>query len=267
MKKRRVVLSRSGVTSSVVYHSVNSAKKEDKSNKVSRFSEVPDDEHYPTEKLLFDEISKECNRAMESESKISKRVDNCQTIYNVTWGAKSNINNFVVAGIYCLLGERLSTDDGLPIDNAGSGHKISARLNVIDSSTTNKRCLTQILELSNNAGGDSNIYIRTGISASESSSSSLVWSSWQKLQGIVNIPATLSYDTFIDNGMYSGVHLPMGDMFLLIVLNNYAVVSKMGKTRSIAQIKILLSVSGGITLQKRVGQGDTDITWGNWSNI
>ncbi len=266
MKKRRVVLSRSGVTSSVVYHLVNSANKEDKSNKVSQFSEVPDNEHYPTEKLLFDEITKESNRAQNSEKIITGEIEKCQKIGSYVWGKNSNINSCIFAGVYYIHGERLSQNDGLPIDNYGPGNTISGKLNVIDSSpNTTNLCITQILELSNSAGGDTNIYTRTG--TSNDSYGNIVWSPWQKLQGIVNIPLTTSFDNYIDNGMYSGIQAPSGDMFMLIVLNNYAVVASVGQTRSVAQIKFSLSLNGGFSLHKRVGRGNETISWGEWSTI
>lgn len=266
MKKTRISLSRSGVTSSVVYHSVNSAGKEDKSNKVSQFSDIPDDEHYPTEKLCFDAVEKERLRALESETILRSTLNTCQKVGSYAWNKSSNMDTITAAGVYNIHGERLSNSDGLPIDNFGSGHMISGRLNVIDSSAdTTNVCVTQVLELSNKVGGDANIYIRTG--TSQSGYAAISWSSWQKLQGLVNIPITKTLDGLIDNGMYSGVLIPSGDMFLLVVINNYAAVANTGNTRSVAQLKYSLSLDGSVSLQKRVGSGDGTITWKEWTSV
>ena len=53
---------------------------------------------------------------------------------SVVWNSSSNINDYVVAGVYNITGERLNADDGLPIANSNPGHTISARLVVLDSS-------------------------------------------------------------------------------------------------------------------------------------
>ena len=58
MKKTRIVLSRAGASSAMILANILRAEKEDRSNKVVELRETPDDEHYPSEKLLFDSLSK-----------------------------------------------------------------------------------------------------------------------------------------------------------------------------------------------------------------
>ncbi len=266
MKKTRVTLSRSGVNSSVVYHKVRSDLKEDKANKISQIRNSPDDEHYPTEKLLYTSVANECKRAMIAESNLQTQLADTQKITRVQWGVNSNINKLVTAGIYSISGERLSAKDGLPIRNSNPGHSVAARLTVLDSSiNTSEVCVTQILELSNRMGADANIFIRTGTSAT--GLADIVWADWQKLQGICEMNTTATLDKCIDNGMYSGVLENTLETFILVVINNYLPASVSGGTRSIAQLKYSLGLNGNVVIQKRVGKGNDTIVWGDWEEL
>lgn len=194
----------------------------------------------------------------------------------VAWGAASNINSYVEAGTYIIKGERLSTNDGLPIANSSPGHTIAARLVVLNSSISGTgdsqdKCVTQILTLSNRTGGDGDVYIRTG---SSSSINRLVggngWEQWGKLQQNIEVGQVTSLDGFTGNGVYSGVYTngsTFFETFVMVVINNYAVAGKTGAVRSISQFKYALNVDGTFSYKTRTGQGNTGISWGNWVEI
>ena len=73
--------------------------------------------------------------------------------------------------------------------------------------------------MSNRTGGDSNTYIRT---ASGASLDSLTWKPWATQQTNVNVGQVVSLDSFIDNGIYSGVFVESGmpSTFVMIVIND-----------------------------------------------
>lgn len=248
MKKTRIVLSRAGASSAMMLANILRAEKEDRSNKVVEQRETPDDEHYPSEKLLFDSLS--------------KINDNKQSIKRLEWGSNNNLNNILDEGVYLISGERLNVNDNMPIANSNPGHTIAARLTLLDSTINpQEQCKTQILELSNRLGGDGNIYIRTAIS---DALGSLQWKPWQRMQGIVDVGVTASIDAYIDNGMYSGVLLPNYEMFIVVVLNNYSVAGALGCERSVMQLKLSLGVDSVAEFKFRVGRGGNEIVWGDW---
>ena len=251
MKKTRIVLSRAGASSAIMLGKFLRAEKEDKGNKVVEFSETPDDEHYPSEKLIYDSLSK-----------INSVLDNKQSIKTVEWGSSSNLNTILDEGVYFIYGERLNANDNMPIANSNPGHTIAARLTVLDSSiNAQERCKTQILELSNRLGGDGNIYTRT---ATSDALGSLQWRPWQRMQGIVDAGVTTSLDTYIDNGMYSGVLLPSYELFLVVAMNNYSVAGALGCERSVTQLKLSLGTDSAAEFKFRVGRGGNDVVWGDW---
>ena len=190
----------------------------------------------------------------------------------IEWDNSSNINTYTAAGVYRLKGTRFNLSDGLPISNIGSGNTIDALLQVFDPSLENGSgkdtdiCVTQILTLSNRVGGDGDIFIRTGRGVNKYS---INWDSWSKLQTNTEVGQVTSLDTYIDNGIYSGV-LVSGlsgsgnDTFVMVVINNYAVAKTLGKTRTVSQYLYSNDADGLAKFNVRVGKGDTDITWGDW---
>lgn len=189
----------------------------------------------------------------------------------VTWGNSSDINKYTTEGHYRIKGERLNEADGLPIDNAASGHTINAWLLVLDSSISgtgesDDKCITQKLTLCNRTGGDGDVYIRTGRGAS---AASIIWGPWGKLQQNIEVQ-TDSLDSYIDNGMYSGVNTGTGgypEMFVIVVLNNYALAGKMGLERTITQFKLSHKIGDNEgKMYKRIGTGNP-VTWQNWEEI
>lgn len=194
----------------------------------------------------------------------------------VTWDASSCVDTFIAAGIYNIRGERLNVKDGLPIANSNPGHTINARLVVIDSSIsgsgdTDDKCITQILTLSNRTGGDGDVYIRTGRAHSTNVlAGGSGWEPWGKLQQNIEVGQVTSLNSFIGNGIYSGVYTngsSFFETFVMVVINNYAVAGATGQVRSISQFKYALNVDGTFSYKTRTGQGNTGISWGNWVEI
>lgn len=212
-------------------------------------------------------------------------------IEEITWEyGKFNANNVTSAGTYRIKGERTSKNDNLPFNNTGGGNTIDAILQVLDSSLPNVGddamdvCVTQILTLSNRVGGDGNVYIRT---ANGLTKNSLTWEPWGKLQtnielGVVsdsythdsdnpqNIISDVGLNSIVDNGMYSGIYLPivggnsqLTETFVMVVLNNYPVTG--GQNKSIMQIKFGLTAVGELEFQKRVKLPGQD--WSQWTEM
>lgn len=254
MKKTRIVLSRSAATPSLIQTHALRTGKEDKRNKVAEFSETPNDDNYPSERLLFNLFAN-----------LNNSLNGKQSVVSVEWGANSNLNYYIAAGVYNIQGARLSGNDNMPIANSNPGHTIAARLLVLDSSINSiERCVTQLLVLSNRIGGEGNIYVRSAVSDADGN---MQWKSWLKQQGVTDVGSTASLNGYIDNGIYSGVLLPDYSMFLLIVLNNYYIAAMLGQVRSILQFRIALGVDSSSAFQYRIGRGSSDIQWGDWLSL
>ena len=195
--------------------------------------------------------------------KVADDIEKKQTVVQVEWvneGNVSNMNDFVVAGVYDIKGERTRIDDNLPILNIGGGHTFNARLTVLNSSITGSgkdddKCITQVLSFSNRLG-QGEVYIRTGKGASLDN---LTWEKWSTLQRNVNVGEVETLDSLIDNGIYSGVLITTGEMFVLVVINNYAVVGN-NMPRSISQFKYSVSINGTASFAKRVKVAN----WADW---
>ena len=195
---------------------------------------------------------------------------------NVVWGAGSSMNNHVTGGTYNITGQRLNAADGLPIANCNPGHTIHARLLVLDSSIpgtgdNDDKCVTQILTLSNRTGGDGDVYVRTGRASSKNQlAGGYGWEAWGKLQQNIEVGQVTSLNSYIGNGIYSGVHTDGStffETFVMVVINNYAVAGATGKVRSISQFKYALNVDGTFSYKTRTGQGNTGINWNEWVDL
>lgn len=194
----------------------------------------------------------------------------------VDWGAYSSVDTFITAGIYNIRGERLNVNDGLPIANSNPGHTINARLVVIDSSISgtgdiDDKCITQILTLSNRTGGDGDVYIRTGRAQSTNMlAGGSGWEPWGKLQQNIEVGQVTSLNSFIGNGIYSGVYTngsSFFETFVMVVINNYAVAGATGNVRSVSQFKYALNVDSTFSYKTRTGRGNTGIEWGSWVDL
>ena len=195
-----------------------------------------------------------------------------QRVIDVLWTSKSKMNDLVIAGVYNIKGERTMypSYDNLPIYNRGSGHTISARLEVLDSSindTTNSddKCITQKLTLSNRVGGDGNVYIRTGRGRTYGS---ITWEPWATLQPNINVGEVRSLDNFVDNAIYSGVWTDnfssFAETFVMITINDYAVA---GDDKTVVQIKYAYDTFSGNGVPTFTTRSLRNETWGGWMSI
>lgn len=203
-------------------------------------------------------------------------VENEEFNERVVWNDASRIDTYVAAGVYNITGERTNSTDGLPLTNAAPGHTIHARLLVLDSSITgtgysDDKCVTQILTLSNRTGGDGDIYVRTGCASGKNLlAGGSGWKPWGKLQQNIQLGEVTSLNDYIDNGFYSGVYTDgssIYETFFMVVINNYALAGAMGNVRSISQFKYALDLDGSFSYKTRVGQGNTGISWGEWTDL
>lgn len=195
-----------------------------------------------------------------------------QRVIDVAWTSSSKMNNFVVAGVYNIKGERtmFPSHDNLPIYNRGGGHTISARLEVLDSSindTTNSddKCITQKLTLSNRVGGDGNVYIRTGRGRTYDS---ITWEPWATLQPNINVGEVRSLDNFVDNGIYSGVWTDnfssFAQSFVMITINDYAVA---GDDKTVVQIKYAYDTFSGNGVPTFTTRSLRNGAWSGWMSM
>lgn len=195
---------------------------------------------------------------------------NNSKVSSITWNNDtnpSNMNDFVVAGVYDIKGERTRGNDNLPITNTGGGHSFNARLTVLDSSISGSgrdddKCITQILSLSNRLG-QGEICIRTG---KGSSLNNLTWEKWSTLQRNVNVDNVESLDDLKDNGIYSGVWLrghynsyPI--TFVCVVINDYFI--GIAPKRISQFVYGLSKFDGSVVYQSRVWDDSKD-KWGDW---
>ena len=178
-----------------------------------------------------------------------------------------NLNNYLDSGTYRIKGERLNSSDGLPINNAASGHSIDALLTVLNSSLNDSEsCVTQIITISNRVGGDGDMYIRTAKGNILDIKDGKKWEHWQKLQTNAEVGQVTSLDSLIDNGIYSGVYTDgatFAETFVMITINNYSAATSFNQTRCVSQYKYSLNIDGSVTYKTRVGRGD-NVDWGDW---
>ncbi|MBO5134595.1 MAG: hypothetical protein J6C15_05520 [Bacteroidaceae bacterium] len=198
----------------------------------------------------------------QHQQKITALDGTLRKCRDVEWG-NDNLNYYTTAGLYRIHGERTYNNDNFPLNNVGGGHSVDALLTVLDSSISDaESCITQILALSNRVGVDGDIYIRTASGTKDN----LQWEPWSKLQTNTELGVVASLDTYIDNGIYSGVHTDgstFADTFVMIVINNYAVAKEFGVERSVSQYKYALGLGGSVSYTTRVGNGTH---WGEWMN-
>ena len=185
----------------------------------------------------------------------------------IKWVSDSNMNNFVIAGVYDINGERTNIDDNLPILNANPGHSFNAKLTVLDSSITGSgkdddKCITQVISFSNRIG-QGEVYIRTGKGASLDD---LSWEEWSTLQRNINVGQVDSLDDFKDNGIYSGVWLKgqynsYPRTFVCVVINDYFI--GIGPRRISQFVYGLSKFDGSVVYQSRVWDDSKD-KWSDW---
>lgn len=218
---------------------------------------------------LRQELIAERERAELAEQQLQQDK---QSVVKVVWNEYAHIDQFITPGIYDITGERLTTNDGLPIANASPGHTIAARLSVLSSSikgdgAEDDKCITQMLVLSNRTGGDGDVYIRTGrASMANLLAGGVGWEPWGKLQQNIEVGQVGSLDDLKDNGIYSGVWLkghynsyPLA--FVCVVINDYFIGIA---PRRISQFVYGLSkFDGSVVYRSRVWDDSKD-KWGDW---
>lgn len=193
----------------------------------------------------------------------------------ISWTSETtpDLNKYTTHGVWRLGGIRYSNGDNLPINSVGENASISGILTVTlaeEGETSYMHAITQHLILGNTLGKESKVYVRTGCRTSYNNGATYetTWSGWQVLQAMTEVGVVASLDDFIDNGMYSGVFTGNGpELFVMVVLNDYAVAESAAVTRSVAQFKLAVATGLGTAgISKRVGSGET-ISWGEWENI
>lgn len=189
----------------------------------------------------------------------------------LNWSESFDLNDIIDSGVYTITGIRESNErDHLPINNFGNNTSISAKLFVTvspEGNTTYRSIIGQTLFLSNAEGHETKIYTRSANKTSYNGSISyeVTWGDWQVCQGMKEVGVVDSYDSFIDNGMYSGVYNNNGitETFVIITLNDYVV----KQPKSVSQLKYALNaITNKSELSIRVGGGQT-FTWSEWKPV
>ena len=188
----------------------------------------------------------------------------------IVWGTESHINNYTEQGSFDICGKRNDGNDGLPIANSSIGQPISAKLFVIECDTSDKNvCVTQLLVLSGGCDFRGSTYMRTGVAVDKYSlqkKDGAAWSPWGRFQQNVDVGAVLSFDAFVENGVYSGVYVD-GSAFLLVVVNNRDAAKSKGQVTSVSQYKYALGLDGTFSYEARAGRGDSLLFWSEWAII
>lgn len=192
----------------------------------------------------------------------------------ILWDENSDINNYTETGIYHFAGYRMTTNDHLPIDNAGEKNNISFTL-IVDKSEGKffeseqyhlKSGVSQTIIIDNNAGGDTKIYTRHGnitvAGASPEDIGVVTWDAhWQELVGgtylgVIEHPGGYGLDGYnanevlrgcTENGLYTGAFMAppqIFDIFKLEVMNNYAMAQVYGTGNTVLQTLTILSTQG-----------------------
>ncbi|MBR2862391.1 MAG: hypothetical protein IKB97_02365 [Bacteroidaceae bacterium] len=167
----------------------------------------------------------------------SGELYNIDGYIKMPWGATSDLNEVNKTGLYYLYGDRSNENDNMPINNTGD---IVAWLRVANFG--GNQFIMQTLELGNKSGGDVKVYTRRYNGSK--------WSAWQLLQPMVELGQVAELDSYIDNGMYSGViSTGLDDVrtFVMVVINNYAaaVAMEMPQNRQVTQFIYELNISWG----------------------
>ncbi|MBR4967714.1 MAG: metallophosphoesterase [Bacteroidaceae bacterium] len=199
-----------------------------------------------------------------------------EMLHAIVWDETSSIDEYTSSGVFDITGERVNSEDGFPIETAADGHNLHARLVVLDSSidgvgNDNDKCVTQILTLSNRVIGGGDVYIRTGRASTKNIlASGSGWEQWGKLQQNVQVGQVTSLNSYTGNGIYSGVYTDGSsffETFVLVVIDNRSVAEATGVVRSISQFKYALGADGLFSHKTRSGQGESNISWGEWVDL
>lgn len=214
-------------------------------------------------------------KTINGEAVVGKGDIKIKGYSNLTWGSTSDMNKIASTGIYVISGARMSMNDNMPIGNVGTNASISATLLVTESpegETTYRSIIGQTLMLSNAEGHETKIYTRSANKTSYDGGVTyeITWGDWQVCQGMKEVGVVSSYDSFTDNGMYSGVYdnkKGIIETFVIITINDYAVKSQLNAPKSVSQLKYALNaLNNKSELSVRVGGGQ-EFKWSEWKPV
>ena len=221
------------------------------------------------------ELKRKEFKTINGEAVVGKGDIKIKGYSNLTWGSTSDMNKIVSTGIYVISGTRVSQKDNMPIGNIGTNASISATLLVTESpegETTYRSIIGQTLMLSNAEGHETKIYTRSANKTSYDGGVTyeVTWGEWTVMQGMREVGMTSSYDSYIDNGMYSGVYNNQRgiiETFVLITINDYAVKQQLGQTKAVSQLRYSLNaLTQEAEVYSRVGTGEP-MNWSDWSSV
>lgn len=186
----------------------------------------------------------------------------------------TDLNFYRTTGVYRFNSIRNNNFANLPINNNNQNASITGELVVyssVEGTTTYRSIIGQTLFLSNAEGHETKIYTRSANKTSNDGGVTyeVTWGDWQVCQGMKEVGVVNSYDSFIDNGMYSGVYNNNGiiETFVVITINDYAIKSQLGAPKSISQLKYALNAQTSKNeLSIRVGKGEP-LTWDEWKPV
>lgn len=187
---------------------------------------------------------------------------------------QTDLNFYRSPGTYRFNSIRNNNFANLPINNNNSNASITGELVVyssVEGTTTYRSIIGQVLFLSNAEGHETKIYTRSANKTSKDGGATyeVTWGDWQVCQGMKEVGLVSSYDSFIDNGMYSGVYNNNGiiETFVLITINDYVIKSQLGATKSVSQFKYSINaIKSKVKVEFRIAVNDP-LEWGEWSNI
>lgn len=188
--------------------------------------------------------------------------------------SQTDLNSYSTPGTYSFNSIRNNNFANLPINNNNPNASITGELVVyssVEGTTTYRSIIGQILFLSNAEGNETKIYTRSANKTSKDGGATyeVIWGDWQVCQGMKEVGLVDSYDSFIDNGMYSGIYNNNGmlETFVIITINDYIAKSQFNQPKAISQLKYALNTfTNKSELSIRVGGGE-NFTWDKWKPV
>lgn len=183
------------------------------------------------------------------------------------WYYSGGIDEMTSTGCFILKYNHENADVGLPMSVCKENHYINAILIVTESgmgdNLQKNRFVGQTLILPQCYDGKTHLYTRTLKCADN------LWMPWTKIQQNREVGLVTSLDTYIDSGVYCGTYTddPLCEAFAMVVIDNEVTASTNGYVRSVSQFKYSLNLCGTFSYRVRTGQGNNDISWGEWVDI
>lgn len=206
-------------------------------------------------------------RFLEYDAKLFKgMLDKKLSFETVQWNSDVSLDDFKSSGYFIIHGFRTPSNSSMPMSNWGRERDFVARLvvNHIADADGGESMVGQILMLSDSMSGDTKIYTRSCITASQSEE----WSPWQVMQGAVELGGCDNVDSCVASGIYNGTLLD-GERtltFVLTVINNCVAETSVGVKSSISQLMYAVDLNGNVFLKQRSRCEDDDC-WRVWRDI